>query len=165
MFWSLIESQMYLTFLLRKYIVLQFDIQNIIISRSSRSQVLLKIIVHKMFAKFTEKRLSQRVLFNKAKGCRLLAICTLLKDNPVQALFCEFLKLEIGKNNFYTEHPRIIYVNLSKFYCESLIVSKRNVENFNSEPDNRDISWLNKNAATREWGLPFLEFWNKVLWF
>ena len=110
------------------------------ISRSSRSQVLLKIIVHKMFAKFTEKRLSQRVLFNKAKGCRLLAICTLLKDNPVQALFCEFLKLEIGKNNFYTEHPPIIYVNLSKLYCESLIVSKRNVENFNSEPDNRDIS-------------------------
>ena len=49
----------------------QFNTHNTMTSRSRCSQVLFKISVHKKFAKFTEKRLSQSLLFDNVTGCQL----------------------------------------------------------------------------------------------
>ena len=60
--------------------------------RSSHS----RCSVRKVFAKFTEKHLNQRLYFDKVAGCK--------RETLAQAFSCEYS--EISKNAFFTEHLR-----------------------------------------------------------
>ena len=69
--------------------------------RSSHQRCSVKKGVLRNFAKFTGKRLYQRIFFNKVAALRS---ATLLKESLAQVFSREFC--EISKNNFFTKHVR-----------------------------------------------------------
>ena len=81
--------------------------------RSSRPEMFCKKGVLRNFAKFTVKRLYQRLFFNKVAGLRP-KVWNLTKKSPAQVFTCEFAKFL--KTPFFTEHLR--WLLLSNF-CEN----------------------------------------------
>ena len=80
--------------------------------RSTHRRCSIKKGVLKIFAKFTEKRLFQSLLFNKVAGLR--QGCNFIKKEALEQVFsCEFC--ENFKNPFFIEHLQATVSEFSFF--------------------------------------------------